>query len=95
MEMKRLNAGKLRAVGYDRASRTLRVELDDGKLLDYSHVGESLWQRLVTSAAAWSFYRDNIEDQFSCKLAARGDSGPKANPLDELFGRPEQNRDEG
>ena len=30
MEMKRVNAGKLRSIGYDQRERILRVELDDG-----------------------------------------------------------------
>jgi len=30
MEMKKINAGKLRAIGYDRRERVLRVEFDDG-----------------------------------------------------------------
>ncbi|BEV71724.1 MULTISPECIES: KTSC domain-containing protein [unclassified Paludibacterium] len=85
MEMKHLNAGKLRTAGYDRASRTLRVELEDGRCLDYSGVSEALWQRLAGSASAWSVYRDHIEEQFTCRPAPRQGKGPKANPLDDLF----------
>ena len=40
MEMKRINAGKLRAIGYDAKERILRVELDDGSAIDYSGVGK-------------------------------------------------------
>jgi predicted RecB family endonuclease len=29
MDMKRINAGKLRAIGYDSKARTLRVEFED------------------------------------------------------------------
>jgi hypothetical protein len=65
MEMKRVNAGKLRAIGYDPRERMLRVELDDGVAIDYSGVGTEVWRKLSTSAAAWSYYRDNIEDEFS------------------------------
>lgn len=38
MDMKRINAGKLRAIGYDIRERVLRVELDDGCAIDYSGV---------------------------------------------------------
>lgn len=84
MEMKRINAGKLRAIGYDPRERVLRVELDDGSAIDYSGVGTEVWRRLSTSAAAWSFYRDNIEEEFSGrKGVARKPQKPSA--LDDLF----------
>jgi hypothetical protein len=35
MEMKKINAGKLRAIGYNRRERVLRVEFDDGSAIDY------------------------------------------------------------
>ena len=86
MEMKRINAGKLRAIGYDPRERTLRVEFDDGSAIDYTGVGNEVWRRLSTSGSAWSYYRDNIEEEFSGR---RGRAAPaaekKANPLDELF----------
>ncbi len=84
MEMKRINAGKLRAIGYDQRERILRVELDDGSAIDYSGVGQEVWRKLSTSAAAWSYYRDNIEDEFSGK---RGIANKQHNrdALDALF----------
>ena len=87
MEMKRVSSGKLRAIGYDARSRTLRVELDQGSTLEYKGVGEDLWRRFSTSGSAWSFYRDNIEEEFS---ATRVSGKPPAskNPLDDLFGKP-------
>lgn len=87
MEMKRINAGKLRAIGYDARERVLRVELDDGTALDYAGVGQEVWRKLSTSAAAWSYYRDNIEEEFS---ARRGIARPQQNraALDALFKDP-------
>ncbi|HEY0065410.1 MAG TPA: KTSC domain-containing protein [Telluria sp.] len=85
MDMKKINAGKLRAIGYDPRARVLRVELDDGSAIDYAGVGTEVWRRLSTSGAAWSFYRDNIEEEFTGK---RGVAAPRARPagLDDLFG---------
>jgi hypothetical protein len=100
MEMKRINAGKLRAIGYDPKQRTLRVEFDDGSAIDYANVGSDVWKRFSTSGAAWSFYRDNIEEEFAgtrgrAEVASKraeldalfgGEPAPKkANPLDALF----------
>jgi hypothetical protein len=65
MEMKRVNAGSLRAIGYDEADRALRVELGNGTLVEYSGVSLDTWRRFSTSASMWSFFRDNIEENYS------------------------------
>ena len=65
MEMKRVNAGNLRAIGYDEAARTLRVELGNAVLVEYSGVSADTWRRLSGSASMWSFFRDNIEENYS------------------------------
>jgi hypothetical protein len=84
MDMKRINSGKLRAIGYEARERTLRVELDDGRTIDYSGVGEEIWRRLSSASSAWSYYRDNIEEEFASRRAA-AKSQDRPNPLDELF----------
>lgn len=88
MEMKRINAGKLRAIGYEPRERMLRVEFDDGSAIDYSGVGAEVWRKLSTSGAAWSYYRDNIEEEFSGR---RGVVRPQADrkALDDLFKAPD------
>ncbi len=86
MEMKKINSGKLRALGYDASARTLQVQLDNGDTLQYGGVGEDLWRRLSNSGAAWSFYRDNIEEEFSAKRVSAKASAEK-NPLDDLFAK--------
>ena len=52
MEMKRIHSGKLRAIGFDPRTRVLRVELDDGRALEYSGVGDEVWRRLAGSATS-------------------------------------------
>ena len=85
MEMTKISAGKLRAIGYDAITRKLHVQLDDGSLLEYSGIGEDLWRRFKNSGAQWSFYRDNIEEEFAPKRVSVPASSGK-NPLDDLFG---------
>lgn len=63
--MKRVNAGSLRAIGYDPALRVLRVEMGNGSLVEYSGVSEDTWRRFSTSGSQWSFFRDNIEENYS------------------------------
>ncbi len=84
MEMKKLNSGKLRAVGYDARARLLQVQLDNGDTLQYKGVSEEAWRRFSSSAAAWSYYRDNIEEEFSAKRVS-GSAPAGSNPLDDLF----------
>ncbi|MBI3283542.1 MAG: KTSC domain-containing protein [Burkholderiales bacterium] len=84
MEMKRINAGKLRAIGYEPRERVLRVEFEDGSAIDYAGVGQEVWRRLSTSGAAWSYYRDNIEEEFTGRRGvARAQTRPAG--LDDLF----------
>ena len=89
MEMKKINAGKLRAIGYDPRERMLRVEFDDGSAIDYSGVGAEVWRKLSTSGAAWSYYRDNIEEEFTGR---RGTVRSKAasQSLEDLFRAPDK-----
>ncbi|MDO8208138.1 MAG: KTSC domain-containing protein [Gallionella sp.] len=80
MEMKKINSGKLRAIGYDASHRMLQVQLDDGSTLQYSGVGEDAWRRLSNSGAAWSFYRDNIEEEFTAKRVSGNGHGCVSTP---------------
>lgn len=84
MEMKNINSGKLRAIGYDARARLLQVQLDTGSTLQYSGVGEDIWRRLSSSGAAWSYYRDNIEEEFTVTKVS-GSAPAGKNPLDDLF----------
>ena len=85
MQMTKVCAGKLRAIGFESKSRTMRVELDDGSSLEYNNVNEDLWRRFKSSGAQWSFYRDNIEEEFAAKRISTKPSGGSKNPLDDLF----------
>lgn len=83
--MTKINAGKLRAIGYDASKRVLRVELDDGSALEYAGVGENIWRNFKSAGSQWSYYRDNIEEEFTAtRVSAKPASGGK-NPLDDLF----------
>lgn len=64
MEMKKVNGGTIRAIGYDDKRRVLLVELSAGTF-EYASVSSETWRRFSTSASMQSYYRDNIEDVFS------------------------------
>lgn len=67
IEMKKVSSGKLRAIGYDAGARVLQIEFDDGRLMQYQAVGQEVWRRLSTSGSMSSYFRDNIEDEFSAR----------------------------
>jgi hypothetical protein len=97
MEMKKILSGKLRAAGYDPRERLLRIEFEDGSAIEYAGVGAEVWRRLSTSGAAWSYYRDNIEEEFpgrrcaASPAPATAKSGRQA--LDDLFAPPDRPTD--
>lgn len=67
MEMKKLSSGKLRAIGHDAARRSLHVQFDDGSLVQYDGVSAELYRRLAAASSMWSFFRDNIEEDFPAR----------------------------
>jgi hypothetical protein len=70
----------------------LRVEFEDGTAIDYSGVGAETWRRFSTSGSAWSFYRDNIEEEFAGRSGRVQPKG-KSQALDDLFKSPDGDAD--
>ena len=66
MEMKRMSGGSLRAAGYDERARKHVVELTSGTL-EYSSVSGEVWRRFSTASSPWSYYRDNIDEEYPSK----------------------------
>jgi hypothetical protein len=63
MEMKRMTGGSLRAAGYDQRAGTLVVELTSGTF-EFSGVPSEVWRRFSTASSPWSYYRDNIDEEY-------------------------------
>jgi KTSC domain len=66
MEMKRLSGGNLRAAGYDDKNRMLVVELSSGTF-QYTGVTAETWRRFAGASSPWSFFRDNIDEEYPAK----------------------------
>ena len=66
MDMQQMHGGSLRAAGYDQRTRKLVVELTSGTL-EYSSVPGEVWRRFSTASSPWSYYRDNIEEEFTAR----------------------------
>ena len=83
MERKRILGGQLKSAGYDRARRVLDVELANGNLVEYSNVGAEIARRLIESTSAWSYYRDNIEEEFPAEVTGKVETkGGARNPFE-------------
>lgn len=64
--MKRMSGGNLRAAGYDEREKKLVVELTAGTY-EYAGVSSEVWRRFSTASSPWSFFRDNIEEEYAAK----------------------------
>ena len=53
-----------RAVHFDRATHTLRIEFESGAAYDFADVPERLYDELARSATPDVFFRENIRDEF-------------------------------
>ena len=66
MEMTPLNGGSLKAAGYDQRTRKLVIELTSGTF-EYAGVSADTFRRLVSASSPWSFFRDNIDEEYPAK----------------------------
>ncbi len=65
IERKSIQRGGIKSAGYDRAQRVLEIEFDGGRIVQHTSVGEEIARRFLASGSPMSYYRDNIEDEFS------------------------------
>ncbi|MCX9155209.1 KTSC domain-containing protein [Niveibacterium sp. 24ML] len=65
IERKTINRGGIRSAGYDRSARTLEIEFDNGSIVQHSSVGDEIARRFLASGSPASYYRDNIQDEFT------------------------------
>ncbi len=55
-EMVSVQSSQLAAVGYDKESKTMRVEFQNGSLYEYSGVDEGVYANLISAPSAGSFF---------------------------------------
>ncbi len=67
MERKKVSSSQIRSVGYDAGAQTLEVELSDGSIWQYSRVPSETHRRFLAAPSIVSYYRDNIEEEYSRK----------------------------
>ena len=78
------------AVHFDRATRTLRVELENGAVYDYADVPERVYDELARAPARDAYFRENVRDEFIGSRAGEVDLAEMAHERreDSMFGAP-------
>jgi hypothetical protein len=67
MERKKVNSSQIRSVGYEAGSQTLEVEMSDGTIWQYTRVPTEVYRRFMAAPTIASYYRDNVEEDYSRK----------------------------
>ncbi len=67
MDRRKVSSDKIRSVGYDAPSQLLEIEFTDGKIVQYSRVPSEVHRRLMAAPTAVSYFRDNIEDEYTAR----------------------------
>ena len=65
LEWKDVRASKRSDNGYDARARVLDIEFDTRRLVRYENVGRETAERFLTSAHPASFWRDEIEENYT------------------------------
>lgn len=66
MEMQPVDSRAIQAIGYDFASRRLRIRFEQGDSYDYCGVPQELYERFMNTYSKGRFYNDHIRDRFQC-----------------------------
>lgn len=67
IERKPIRRGGIKSAGYDRASRILEIEFDNGSVIQHTAVGEEIARRLIGSSSPASVYKDTIQEEYTIK----------------------------
>ncbi len=67
IERKPIRRGGIKSAGYDRGERVLEIEFDNGSVIQHTAVGEEIARRLLSSGSPASYYKDNIQEEFTIR----------------------------
>jgi len=67
MDRKKISSDKIRGVGYDASNQLLELEFSDGRVVQYSRVPPEVHRRLMAAPTIVSYFRDNIEDEYTAR----------------------------
>ena len=61
-----VNSSAICAVGYDVASRLMKITFTQGKTYDFCRVPQHVYEGLIRSGSKGTYYNDHIRDQYEC-----------------------------
>ena len=67
IERQPIRRGGIKSAGYDRNARVLEIEFDNGSVIQHTAVGEEMARRFLASSAPASYYKDNIQEEYTQK----------------------------
>ena len=67
IERKPIRRGGIKSAGYDRNARILEIEFDNGSVIQHTAVGEEIALRFLSSGSPASYYKDNIQEEFTVR----------------------------
>ena len=85
MPSKLFTGGRIRRAGYDTASRTLELHLDDKSVLAYKQVPEEVYRRLCSAPNPATYWEDRIAEEYPKGRPSAPPATGKS--LSELFGQ--------
>lgn len=67
IERKPIRRGGIKSAGYDRGSRILEIEFDNGSIVQHTAVGEEIARRFLSSSSPASVYKDTIQEEYTLR----------------------------
>lgn len=67
MEMKKVSSSNLSEIGYDEATKNLRVKFKSGQLYEYEGIKPEQYNSLLNSKSLGKHFNQNIKNNFPCK----------------------------
>ena len=62
-----IRRGGIKSAGYDRATRALEIEFDNGSVIQHTAVGEEIARRFLARSSPASVYKDTIQEEFTIR----------------------------
>jgi hypothetical protein len=66
MDMIRVSSSAITAVGYDPATRRMKIQFVEGHTYDFCRVPENIFNGLLRASSKGTYYNDHIRDRYQC-----------------------------
>lgn len=66
MEMLPVSSSAISAIGYDLATKKMKIQFKEGHTYDFCRVPEDIFKNFVNARSKGGYYNDNIRDRYQC-----------------------------